>query len=140
MNDCFRRGPNASAAGRGGRVTLAARRGIRVVGTPTEISTREAFKTASTKYKGLTRRLRKRARYPCAPSRGDNMINDQVAAITGASSGIGRATASYLARAGAKVVLGARHEEGQMAIRNRSPCAGRQINSKINDELFVCVT
>ena len=68
------------------------------------------------------------------------MINDQVVAITGASSGIGLATASYLARAGAQVVLGARHEEGQMAIRKRSPCAGSQINSKINDELFVCVT
>ena len=52
------------------------------------------------------------------------MINDQVVAIKGASSGIGPATALYLARAGAKVVPGARHEEGQMAIRNRSPCAG----------------
>jgi NAD(P)-dependent dehydrogenase (short-subunit alcohol dehydrogenase family) len=39
------------------------------------------------------------------------MINGQVVAITGASSGIGRATALYLARAGAKTVLGARHEE-----------------------------
>ena len=40
------------------------------------------------------------------------MINGQVVAITGASSGIGRATALYLARAGTKVVLAARHEAG----------------------------
>ena len=40
------------------------------------------------------------------------MISGQVVAITGASSGIGRATALYLAGAGAKVVLGARHEAG----------------------------
>jgi NADP-dependent 3-hydroxy acid dehydrogenase YdfG len=39
------------------------------------------------------------------------MIQDKVVAITGASSGIGEATARVLAAAGAKVVLGARRVE-----------------------------
>jgi NADP-dependent 3-hydroxy acid dehydrogenase YdfG len=39
------------------------------------------------------------------------MIKDKVAIITGASSGIGEATAKLLAREGAKVVLGARRED-----------------------------
>lgn len=39
------------------------------------------------------------------------MIKDKVAIITGASSGIGEATAKLLASKGAKVVLGARRED-----------------------------
>ena len=38
-------------------------------------------------------------------------MKDKVIVITGASSGIGRATASLLAEKGAKVVLGARRQE-----------------------------
>ena len=38
------------------------------------------------------------------------MIKDKVVIITGASSGIGEATAKLLASKGAKVVLGARRE------------------------------
>ena len=39
------------------------------------------------------------------------MIKDKVAIITGASSGIGEATAKLLGRKGAKVVLGARRAD-----------------------------
>ena len=39
------------------------------------------------------------------------MIKDKVVIITGASSGIGEATAKLLASKGAKIVLGARREE-----------------------------
>ena len=44
------------------------------------------------------------------------MLEQKVVAITGASSGIGRATALYLAQRGASVVLGARSEEGLAAL------------------------
>jgi len=39
------------------------------------------------------------------------MIKDKVVIITGASSGIGEATAKLLASKGAKVVLGARRDD-----------------------------
>lgn len=39
------------------------------------------------------------------------MIKDKVVIITGASSGIGEATAKLVASRGAKVVLGARRED-----------------------------
>ena len=39
------------------------------------------------------------------------MIEGEVVIITGASSGIGEASAKLLASKGAKVVLGARHEQ-----------------------------
>jgi NADP-dependent 3-hydroxy acid dehydrogenase YdfG len=41
---------------------------------------------------------------------GTSNIAEKVVAITGASSGIGQSTAKFLARQGAKVVLGARRK------------------------------
>jgi len=46
-------------------------------------------------------------------------VKDKVIAITGASSGIGEATALLLASRGAKLVLGARGEERLAALANR---------------------
>ncbi len=51
------------------------------------------------------------------------MIQGQVIAITGASSGIGKAVALELARLGAKLVLGARHEEALVQVAEQI-CAG----------------
>ncbi len=42
------------------------------------------------------------------------MIKDKIVIITGASSGIGEATAKLLASKGAKVVLGARREQSMV--------------------------
>jgi NADP-dependent 3-hydroxy acid dehydrogenase YdfG len=61
------------------------------------------------------------------------MINGQVVAITGASSGIGRATAFYLARAGAKVVLGARQEEGLSRLTEEIKTASGQAVYRVTD-------
>ena len=61
------------------------------------------------------------------------MINGQVVAITGASSGIGRATALYLARAGAKVVLGARHEAALSRLTEEIKTAAGQAVYRVTD-------
>src|SRR5580692_1538162 len=51
-------------------------------------------------------------------------IEDKVVAITGASSGIGEATALLLAERGAKVVLGARGSDRLAALAERIEEAG----------------
>ena len=61
------------------------------------------------------------------------MIKDQVVAITGASSGIGRATALHLARSGAKVVLGARHEEDLSRLTEEIKTAAGQAVYRVTD-------
>lgn len=48
-------------------------------------------------------------------------IKDKVIVITGASSGIGQATAEVLAKDGAKLVLGARREDRLKAIATKFP-------------------
>ncbi len=53
-----------------------------------------------------------------------NEIEGKVVAITGASSGIGEATALLLARQGAKLVLGARGAERLETITSRIVAEG----------------
>lgn len=55
------------------------------------------------------------------------MIEGQVVAITGASSGIGKATSLELARLGAKLVLGARHEESLVQVADQVRLAGGEV-------------
>ena len=61
------------------------------------------------------------------------MIKGQVVAITGASSGIGKATALELARLGAKLVLGARHEEALVQVAQQIRLAGGEVVSRSTD-------
>ena len=64
---------------------------------------------------------------------GGSMITGQVVAITGASSGIGRATALALARLGAKLVLGARHEEALVEVAGQIRLAGGKVVYRATD-------
>ncbi|MCY4252059.1 MAG: SDR family NAD(P)-dependent oxidoreductase, partial [Thaumarchaeota archaeon] len=52
------------------------------------------------------------------------MLKGKVAAVTGASSGIGRATALALARAGARVLAGARRTDRLEALASEIGAAG----------------
>lgn len=61
------------------------------------------------------------------------MIEDKVVIITGASSGIGEATAKLLASKGAKVVLGARREEKLSQIVDDIQDAGGQAAYQVLD-------
>ncbi|WP_027055102.1 SDR family oxidoreductase [Mesorhizobium erdmanii] len=60
-------------------------------------------------------------------------ITGKVIAITGASSGIGRATAKLLAERGALVVLGARREDALAAVVDEITAAGGKAVHKITD-------
>ncbi len=61
------------------------------------------------------------------------MIKGQVIAITGASSGIGKSTALRLARLGAKLVLGARHEEALLRVAAEVRATGGEATHGITD-------
>jgi NADP-dependent 3-hydroxy acid dehydrogenase YdfG len=61
------------------------------------------------------------------------MIQDKVVIITGASSGIGEATASLLASKGAKVVLGARREHQLKQLVDEIQKAGGQAVYQVMD-------
>jgi NADP-dependent 3-hydroxy acid dehydrogenase YdfG len=60
-------------------------------------------------------------------------IDGKVVAITGASSGIGEATASLLAKCGAKLVLGARNPDKLNAAAGRLSAAGGEAVAKATD-------
>jgi NADP-dependent 3-hydroxy acid dehydrogenase YdfG len=60
-------------------------------------------------------------------------ITGKVVAVTGASSGIGRATAKLLAERGAFVVLGARNEAALAATVNEITTAGGKAAFKVTD-------
>lgn len=61
------------------------------------------------------------------------MIKDKVVIITGASSGIGEASAKLLASKGAKVVLGARREDKLKAITDEITAAGGEAIYQVLD-------
>jgi len=61
------------------------------------------------------------------------MIRDKVVIITGASSGIGEATAKLLASKGAKVVLGARREQELKQLVDEIQGDGEQAVSQVMD-------
>jgi NADP-dependent 3-hydroxy acid dehydrogenase YdfG len=61
------------------------------------------------------------------------MIKDKVVIITGASSGIGEATAKLLASKGAKVVLGARRENQLKQLADEIQSAGGQAIYRVMD-------
>jgi NADP-dependent 3-hydroxy acid dehydrogenase YdfG len=60
-------------------------------------------------------------------------IDGKVVAITGASSGIGEATALLLAERGAKLVLGARNPDGLDAVAARLTATGGDAIAKVTD-------
>ena len=60
-------------------------------------------------------------------------IDGKVVAITGASSGIGEATAALLAERGAKLVVGARNSERLNAVVERLSEAGGEAVAKVTD-------
>jgi NADP-dependent 3-hydroxy acid dehydrogenase YdfG len=69
----------------------------------------------------------------CGMQNTENNINGKVVVITGASSGIGEATALLLAAQGAKVVLGARREDRLSDLAARIAKAGGEAVYMVTD-------
>jgi NADP-dependent 3-hydroxy acid dehydrogenase YdfG len=63
----------------------------------------------------------------------ENNIKGKVVVITGASSGIGAATALVLAAQGAKVILGARRQDRLEALASRITAAGGEARYRVTD-------
>jgi NADP-dependent 3-hydroxy acid dehydrogenase YdfG len=63
----------------------------------------------------------------------ENNIENKVIVITGASSGLGEATAKHLAEKGAKVMLGARREDNLKQIANDITAKGGTANYLVTD-------
>src|SRR5439155_18101188 len=72
--------------------------------------------------RGAPPRPRRHPRRARTPLRTDARMNGKVAVVTGASRGIGRATAIELAKAGARVVGAARGAEGPEGIEDYVRC------------------
>src|SRR3954451_21690378 len=70
---------------------------------------------------------------PAPHERRTDMIKGKVVIITGASSGIGEATAKLLASKGAKVVLGARREQQLKQLVDEIQSAGGQATYQVMD-------
>ena len=62
-----------------------------------------------------------------------NNIENKVVLITGASSGIGQATAELLAKKGAKIVLAARRENRLQELADKIKKAGGQAIYQVTD-------
>ena len=67
-----------------------------------------------------------------------NLLEDQVAIITGASRGVGQATALTLAEAGAAVVLAARNE-GQLTSVNDEIKNSRPVDEGPFSDINACL-
>jgi NADP-dependent 3-hydroxy acid dehydrogenase YdfG len=60
-------------------------------------------------------------------------VEGKVVAITGASSGLGEATAQHLAAAGAKLVLGARRLDRLQALAGEQPGTDAAMQTDVTD-------
>ena len=66
------------------------------------------------------------------------LLNDKIAIITGASSGIGRAAAKLFAREGAKLVVTGRRQDALDAVITEIEAKGGQVTIKAEGHAELC--